>query len=200
MTEAKPLAPTRIEVTGLAPAAWLSGTMFLALLVLYFVGLDQGATSIRLGHTHSRVHPRCPALAGLSLPLIGREAVQDAADLADRLPMGGLEGHPRERRRSTDGQRSACRLDRVVARSAAARVEGCKAIGEAARQLEKRLAGLPAQLIEVDLRPFGQMIVERNDVQRTHTGQEVTGQLVHVQSKGSLARRAEYHRCPRNHM
>jgi hypothetical protein len=87
MTEAKPLAPTRIEVTGLAPAAWLSGTMFLALLVLYFVGLDQGATSIRLGHTHSRVHPRCPALAGLSLPLIGREAVQDAADLADRLPM-----------------------------------------------------------------------------------------------------------------
>jgi Nitrile hydratase beta subunit len=140
------------------------------------------------------------ALAGLSLPLIGREAVQDAADLADRLPMGGLEGHPRERRRSTDGQRSACRLDRVVARSAAARVEGCNAIGEAARQLEKRLAGLPAQLIEADLRPFGQMIVERNDVQRTHTGQDVTGHLVHVQSKGSLARRAEYHRCPGNQM
>jgi hypothetical protein len=46
--------------------------------------------------------------------------------------MGGLEGHPRERRRSTDGQRSACRLDRV-ARSAAARTEGCKAIGDVAR-------------------------------------------------------------------
>jgi hypothetical protein len=52
MTEAKPLAPTRIEVTGLAPAAWLSGTMFLALLVLYFVGLDQGATSIFGSDTH----------------------------------------------------------------------------------------------------------------------------------------------------
>ena len=52
MTETKPLAPTRIEVTGLAPAAWLSGTMFLALLVLYFVGLDQGATSIFGSDTH----------------------------------------------------------------------------------------------------------------------------------------------------
>jgi hypothetical protein len=39
-------------------AAWLSGTVFLALLVLYFVGLDQGATS-RFGsdtHIHEFIH------------------------------------------------------------------------------------------------------------------------------------------------
>jgi hypothetical protein len=52
MTEAKPLTPTRIDITGLAAAAWLSGTTFLALLVLYFVGLDQGATSIFGSDTH----------------------------------------------------------------------------------------------------------------------------------------------------
>ncbi|MEO3760405.1 CbtB-domain containing protein [Mycobacterium sp. B14F4] len=45
MTMAEPLAPTRVDVSGLAAACWLSGTTFLALLVLYFVGLDQGATS-----------------------------------------------------------------------------------------------------------------------------------------------------------
>lgn len=52
MTEAKPLTPTRIDITGLAATAWLSGTTFLALLVLYFVGLDQGATSIFGSDTH----------------------------------------------------------------------------------------------------------------------------------------------------
>jgi Probable cobalt transporter subunit (CbtB) len=52
MTEAKPLSPTRIDVRGLAVAAWLTGTIFLAVLVLYFVGLDQGATSIFGSDTH----------------------------------------------------------------------------------------------------------------------------------------------------
>jgi hypothetical protein len=33
-------------------AAWLSGTVFLALLVLYFVGLDQGASSVFGSDTH----------------------------------------------------------------------------------------------------------------------------------------------------
>lgn len=58
MTEATPLAPKRGVITGLAAAAWLTGTMFLALALLYFVGLDQGATSI-LGsdtHIHEFIH------------------------------------------------------------------------------------------------------------------------------------------------
>jgi hypothetical protein len=44
-TEAQPLSRTRVDVTGRAAAAWLTGTMFLAPRVLYFIGLDQGATS-----------------------------------------------------------------------------------------------------------------------------------------------------------
>lgn len=58
MTEVRPITPARIDVSGLAAAAWLTGTAFLALLVLYVVGLDQGATSI-LGsdtHIHEFVH------------------------------------------------------------------------------------------------------------------------------------------------
>ena len=58
MTDARPIAPARPDVSGLAAAAWLTGTIFLALLVLYVVGLDQGATSI-LGsdtHIHEFVH------------------------------------------------------------------------------------------------------------------------------------------------
>ena len=58
MTEVRPIAPARIDVSGLAAAAWLSGTAFLALLVLYVVGLDQGATSIfgSDSHIHEFVH------------------------------------------------------------------------------------------------------------------------------------------------
>ncbi|BBY84072.1 CbtB-domain containing protein [Mycolicibacterium pulveris] len=33
-------------VAGLVAALWLAGTAFMALTVLYFVGLDQGATSV----------------------------------------------------------------------------------------------------------------------------------------------------------
>ena len=41
------------------PAAfWLAVTMFLALLVYYFIGIDQGATSVFGGdmHVHEFVH------------------------------------------------------------------------------------------------------------------------------------------------
>ncbi len=39
-------------------AVWLSATAFLALLVLYFIGLDQGATSVFGNNTavHEFVH------------------------------------------------------------------------------------------------------------------------------------------------
>jgi hypothetical protein len=36
----------------LAGPAWLAGTVFLALVVLYFVGLDQGVTSVFGSDTH----------------------------------------------------------------------------------------------------------------------------------------------------
>ena len=52
MTETRPVAAARIDVSGLAAAAWLTGTTFLALLVLYVVGLDQGVTSIFGSDTH----------------------------------------------------------------------------------------------------------------------------------------------------
>jgi hypothetical protein len=35
-----------LVLSGISSALWLSATAFLALLVLYFVGLDQGATSV----------------------------------------------------------------------------------------------------------------------------------------------------------
>ena len=35
-----------IDFTATKPALWLSLTAFFALLVLYFVGVDQGATSV----------------------------------------------------------------------------------------------------------------------------------------------------------
>jgi Probable cobalt transporter subunit (CbtB) len=52
MTEARHLSATRINIAGLVATAWLTGTMFLALIVLYFIGLDQGATSIFGSDTH----------------------------------------------------------------------------------------------------------------------------------------------------
>jgi hypothetical protein len=52
MTETTPLEHPRIDVTGLTAAAWLSGTMFQAILVLYFIGIDQGPTSIFGSDTH----------------------------------------------------------------------------------------------------------------------------------------------------
>ncbi|KUI40533.1 cobalt transporter [Mycobacterium sp. GA-1199] len=49
MTEA---TATHIEASALTATAWLTGTAFLALVVLYLVGLDQGATSIFGSDTH----------------------------------------------------------------------------------------------------------------------------------------------------
>jgi Probable cobalt transporter subunit (CbtB) len=41
-----------MDLSGVSAALWLTGTVFLALLVLYFVGCDQGATSIFGSDTH----------------------------------------------------------------------------------------------------------------------------------------------------
>ena len=41
-----------VDFAGASAALWLAGTVFLALLVLYFVGIDQGATSIFGSDTH----------------------------------------------------------------------------------------------------------------------------------------------------
>lgn len=47
-----------LDLSGVRAALWLSGTVFLALLVLYFVGLDQGATSVfgADSHIHEFLH------------------------------------------------------------------------------------------------------------------------------------------------
>ena len=41
-----------LDVSGVGTAVLLSLTVFLALLVLYFVGMDQGATSVFGSDTH----------------------------------------------------------------------------------------------------------------------------------------------------
>jgi hypothetical protein len=47
-----------LDLSAARSAAWLSGTVFVALLVLYFVGLDQGASSVfgADSHIHEFVH------------------------------------------------------------------------------------------------------------------------------------------------
>jgi hypothetical protein len=47
-----------IDLSVTSAALWLAGTTFLALLVLYFVGLDQGAVSVfgSDSHVHEFVH------------------------------------------------------------------------------------------------------------------------------------------------
>jgi hypothetical protein len=47
-----------IDLSLTSAALWLAGTTFLALLVLYFVGLDQGAVSVfgSDSHVHEFVH------------------------------------------------------------------------------------------------------------------------------------------------
>ncbi len=52
-------APARaIDLSAVSAVMWLSATAFLALLVLYFVGMDQGATSVFGANTviHEFVH------------------------------------------------------------------------------------------------------------------------------------------------
>jgi hypothetical protein len=41
-----------LDLSAVSAVLWLSLTAFLALLTLYFVGLDQGATSVFGGDTH----------------------------------------------------------------------------------------------------------------------------------------------------
>lgn len=50
----KSVAPT-LDLSTTAAAVWLSVTAFLALLVLYFIGLDQGATSV-FGADNTAIH------------------------------------------------------------------------------------------------------------------------------------------------
>ena len=53
----KTLAPA-LDLSAAKAVIWLTATAFLALLVLYFVGLDQGATSVFGSNTyvHEFVH------------------------------------------------------------------------------------------------------------------------------------------------
>jgi hypothetical protein len=51
-SEVRQSRATAIDLSGVSAALWLAGTVFLALLVLYFIGIDQGATSIFGGDTH----------------------------------------------------------------------------------------------------------------------------------------------------
>jgi hypothetical protein len=52
MTTSSPSVPRAIDLSAARAALWLSGTVVLALLVYYFVGIDQGATSIFGSDTH----------------------------------------------------------------------------------------------------------------------------------------------------
>jgi hypothetical protein len=56
--EARKTVAPAVDLSAAAPAIWLSLTAFFALLVLYFVGLDQGATSVFGDNTyvHEFVH------------------------------------------------------------------------------------------------------------------------------------------------
>jgi cobalt transporter subunit CbtB len=57
-SEARKVAVPAVDVSVVKAAAWLSLTAFLALIVLYFVGMDQGATSVFGNNTyvHEFVH------------------------------------------------------------------------------------------------------------------------------------------------
>ena len=68
--EARKTAAPALDVSAAKAALWLSLTAFLALLVLYFVGLDQGATSVFGSNTyHARIRARRPPSARVPLPL-----------------------------------------------------------------------------------------------------------------------------------
>jgi hypothetical protein len=51
-SEARKSRAISLDLSAASAALWLAGTVFLALLVLYFVGCDQGATSIFGSDTH----------------------------------------------------------------------------------------------------------------------------------------------------
>jgi hypothetical protein len=52
MTTSSTSVPRAIDLSAARAALWLSGTVVLALLVYYFVGIDQGATSVFGSDTH----------------------------------------------------------------------------------------------------------------------------------------------------
>jgi hypothetical protein len=56
--EARKSTAPALDISAAKVVVWLTATAFLALLVLYFVGLDQGATSVFGGNTsvHEFVH------------------------------------------------------------------------------------------------------------------------------------------------
>ena len=56
--DARMSAAPALDLSATRAAVWLSSTAFLALLVLYFVGMDQGATSVFGNSTvvHEFVH------------------------------------------------------------------------------------------------------------------------------------------------
>jgi hypothetical protein len=56
--DARKAVASAVELSAAKAALWLSLTAFLALVVLYFVGLDQGATSVLGNNTyvHEFVH------------------------------------------------------------------------------------------------------------------------------------------------
>ena len=48
-----PTAKVRaVDLPGAGAALWLAGTVLLAVVILYFVGIDQGATSVFGSDTH----------------------------------------------------------------------------------------------------------------------------------------------------
>ncbi|OBF05474.1 cobalt transporter [Mycobacterium sp. ACS4054] len=53
-----PGARAQVDLSAAKAAAWLAATVFLALLALYFVGVDQGAVSLfgADSHVHEFVH------------------------------------------------------------------------------------------------------------------------------------------------
>ncbi len=56
--EARTTRATPIDFSAAKAAAWLTLTAFFALLVIYFIGMDQGATSVLGANTviHEFVH------------------------------------------------------------------------------------------------------------------------------------------------
>jgi hypothetical protein len=62
MTSPRAQAPAgkvrAVDLSAASAALWLAGTVFLALLVIYFVGFDQGAVSIfgSDSHVHEFIH------------------------------------------------------------------------------------------------------------------------------------------------
>lgn len=58
VTGSKATATRSVDLSAASAAAWLAATVFLALLAIYFVGVDQGAVSLFGGdmHVHEFVH------------------------------------------------------------------------------------------------------------------------------------------------